>query len=483
MSALKKGLLVSIIIILVAVTVYTVAMLLTAEISITINGAALETVEVFEHYTDRGAEAKVSFPLLFGYTGKTDVITDGEINVDKVGEYTLTYRAGFLHKSVSVNRVVKLTDTEQPIIKVEEDFIEINADTPITSADELGVKYTALDNYDKDITAFVEKEIDGNICRYTVKDSSGNSASAEVKIIYIDTSKPKISLKGNSTVYMMINTAYKEFGYTVTDNFDNDISSSVVISSNVDMKKKGTYSVTYTAKDEAGNTSSVTRNVVVYGGDYDGEYDSVKPNEKVIYLTFDDGPSIYTERLLDALEEYNVKATFFVTNQSPKYQHLITRIHNDGHTVALHTLTHKWDIYSSLEAYLKDFNAMNAIIEQRTGNQTRFFRFPGGTNNNQGNGYKQGIMVELSKYMLEAGYSYFDWNVSSGDTYLTDPSDIVNNLIKQVSERKRSVVLAHDIKKATIEAMPAFIEYALKNGYTFKSIDDTTTPIRFAPKS
>ncbi len=482
MSAFKKGLLITGIIVAVAVAVYMAAVFLTAELSIALQGEMSETVEVFEEHTDLGAKAKVRFPLFFGYTKSVDVISEGSVITDKIGECTVTYRAKYLNRSASVSRVVKLTDTVCPILEVEKDFIEQNADALITSADEITVKYTAFDNYDKDITAQVKKELDGDICRYTVSDSSGNIASAEVKIIYNDTSKPKISLKGNSTVYMLINTAYKELGYTVTDNFDNDISSGVVISNNVNMNKRGTYSVTYTATDNAGNTASVTRKVIVYGGDYNGEYDTVKPNNKVIYLTFDDGPSIYTERLLNILKEYNIKATFFVTNQASKYQHLITRMSNDGHTVGVHTLTHKWDIYSSLDSYLKDFNAMNDIIEKRTGSQMRFFRFPGGTNNEQGNRYKQGIMVEISKYMLGAGYSYFDWNVSSGDTYLKDPSAIINNLISQVSSRKTSIVLAHDIKSATVEAMPAFIEYALKNGYTFKAIDDTTSPIRFKPK-
>lgn len=480
MTALKKGLLIASII-FATVVLYAAAVLLTAEIRITLKGSSLETIDIYGSYTEEGAQAEVSFPLFFGYTEKADVICGGKVQTDKVGEYMLEYKAKYLNKSVSVSRTVKLTDTVAPTLELEKTLIEL--DQPIATADEIQVKYKAFDNYDKDITAFVIKELDGNICRYSVKDSSGNTASAELKIIYIDTAKPKISLKGNNTVYMPINTEYKELGYTVTDNFDKDIASGVVVSSNVDMSKRGTYSVKYTATDEAGNTASVTRKVIVYGGDYNGEYDTVKPNQKVIYLTFDDGPGVYTERLLNILSEYNVKATFFVTNQFPKYQHLITRINSDGHTVALHTLTHKWSIYSSLDSYLKDFNAMNDIIEQRTGSKTRFFRFPGGTSNGQGNNYNRGIMVELSKYMLESGYSYFDWNVSSGDTYLTDSSSIISYLIEQVSKRKMSIVLAHDIKKATVEAIPGFIEYALKNGYTFKVIDDTTEPIRFNPKS
>ncbi len=200
-------------------------------------------------------------------------------------------------------------------------------------------------------------------------------------------------------------------------------------------------------------------------------------------MTFDDGPSIYTERLLNILRSYKVKASFFVTNQNPKYQNLISRMDKDGHTVAVHTYSHRWDIYSSVDSFMADFNAMNKIIEKQTGNPSRIFRFPGGTNNTVSKSYSDGIMTKLSKYMVDSGYTYFDWNVGSNDTSLTNSSDIIANLINQVKNKKTSVILAHDIKKATVDAMPGFIEYCLKKGYTFRVITDNTTPIRFEPKN
>ena len=85
--------------------------------------------------------------------------------------------------------------------------------------------------------------------------------------------------------------------------------------------------------------------------------------------------------------------------------------------------------------------------------------------------------------MGRRGFTYFDWNVSSNDTSLTDPSDIINTLVNQISNKTRSVILAHDIKSATVKAMPGFIEYCLKNGYTFKAITEDTEPVRFKPKN
>ena len=318
-------------------------------------------------------------------------------------------------------------------------------------------------------------------CRYTVKDSSGNTTTCDIRIIVLDNEGAVLKLKGNSTVFVKINTAYQELGFEVSDNRDEDIESKVVIDNKVDMSRNGTYPVVYSVTDEAGNTTSVVRRVVVYGGNDKDDFETVIPNGKVIYLTFDDGPGQYTTELLDILDKYNVKATFFVTNQFKKYVPVIEEIDKRGHTVAVHTLTHKWSIYDSVESYLEDFNAMNAIIEQYTGKPTRIFRFPGGTNNGVSKSHCKGIMTTLSKMMVENGYTYFDWNVSTNDTYLNTPSDIISSLIGQIKTKNRSVVLGHDIKRATVDAMEGFIEYALKNGYTFEAITENTEPIRFRP--
>lgn len=440
------------------------------------------TVEVFDKYSpDEQIKATAEFPLFFGAKIVVPAKATTNINTEKLGDYNVLFSAKFLNRSAEIKRTVKVVDRVSPEIVTEEKFFEINADKRPVTPEMITVDFTVSDNYDGDITANAEKVIEGDVCYIRVKDSSGNTAEEKIDLIFIDSRGPVLKLKGNSTVYMQVNTAYKELGYTVSDNYDKDIASKVKVTSTVDMSKKGTYVVSYSVSDSAGNSTTITRKVIVYGGEYDPSFDTVKPNGKVIYLTFDDGPSIYTENLLNILEKYKVKATFFVTNQKPKYQHLIARMHRDGHTVGVHTLTHQWDIYNSVDAYLADFNAMNAIIEQQTGSPTRIFRFPGGTNNRVSASHKKGIMTELSKIMLDNGYSYFDWNVSTGDTYLTDSSEIITNLISQVEKKNVSMILAHDLKKATVNAMPGFIEYCLKNGYEFRAITESTQPVRFKP--
>lgn len=465
------------------VLAYAAAVLFTAQLSVTVTGEAAEILPVGSEYTDAGANAEVRFPLLFGYTAKLETESEGDVQKDLLGEYTCSYKAGFLFTESEAVRTVRVVDTEAPVIEVFQQTFDVDASAPPTSADSITVGYEAYDNYDGDVTSLVKKELRDGVCYYTVSDSSGNAAEAQVKLVYLDHEKPVIKLKGSSTVYLALNSSYKEFGYTVSDNYDKDIASRVSITKNVDMSKNGSYTVTYSVTDSAGNTSQINRRVIVYGGGYDTKYDTVAPNGKVIYMTFDDGPGKYTEQLLNTLQSYNTKATFFVTNQFPKYQPLITRMSNEGHTVAVHTLTHKWDIYNSVEAYMNDFNAMNSIIERLTGKPTRFFRFPGGTGNTVSRKHCSGIMTALSKQMTDMGYVYFDWNVGSQDTYLTEPSDIINTLINQISNKSQSIILMHDIKKATVEAVPGFIEYCLKNGYTFRAIDDTTKPYQTKPKN
>ena len=204
-------------------------------------------------------------------------------------------------------------------------------------------------------------------------------------------------------------------------------------------------------------------------------------SDKVIYLTFDDGPGPYTEKLLRYLREYDVKATFFVTNQNPGYAYLLKTMADDGHAIGVHTLTHNWNIYSSEEKYMQDFNAMHKIIKDRTGIDTKIFRFPGGTNNTVSRSYSRGIMTRLANRMTAAGYYYFDWNVDCYDTSGYNSTQIANTTIAQIKNRNTSIVLMHDIKNSTVESVKRIIEFGLANGYAFEVLDENSPAIRFSP--
>ncbi|MBR5410818.1 MAG: polysaccharide deacetylase [Clostridia bacterium] len=201
------------------------------------------------------------------------------------------------------------------------------------------------------------------------------------------------------------------------------------------------------------------------------------PQNKVIYLTFDDGPGEFTETLLDVLKENNVKATFFVTAGNEDKLDVLTREASEGHSIGVHSLTHKYNvIYSSTDAFWEDFNAMQDIIREKTGSETLLMRFPGGSSNTISSGVP-GIMTTLTKQMKEKGYYYFDWNVDSDDAGSARSAEEVSENCKRGVENTRvSVILCHDIKEYTVKGMKLFIPWALENGYTFLPLttDDTS---------
>lgn len=195
---------------------------------------------------------------------------------------------------------------------------------------------------------------------------------------------------------------------------------------------------------------------------------STPPTEKICYLTFDDGPSDNTLEILKILKKYNAKATFFVINT--KNIDYVKQIHNEGHTIGLHSYTHKYDvIYANSTAYYADLNQISAKVEELTGVKSTVIRFPGGSSN-QIKGSCKGIMTFLTKSVLANGYSYFDWNVSSGDAESNNVpyTKIRDNVLSQAKNKNSICVLFHDsaVKTSTVQALPEIIEGLKAQGYT-----------------
>lgn len=190
--------------------------------------------------------------------------------------------------------------------------------------------------------------------------------------------------------------------------------------------------------------------------------------KKIIYLTFDDGPGPYTAQLLDILKKHNAKATFFVTNQFPEYADLIKREADEGHSIAVHTYSHDYQtIYASSENFWNDFEQMQQIIEQETGYRTKLMRFPGGSSNTVSR-FNPGIMTQLIQEAESKGYTFIDWNASSGDGRVDTTSEsVIAESEEQCSYSDTSVLLCHDIKQSTVEAMDEFLTWGEQNGYTF----------------
>ena len=414
------------------------------------------------------------------YLGKdvtNEVEISGKVDTQRVGKYKVTYKIRKGIFNVRKYLTVNVVDKEEPRLDlIGEDEYKL---CDIKMFIEPG--YVALDNYDGDITGDVNKKrIETNKIEYTIKDSSNNTTKKYRTLIELDDVAPEIKLKGNKTVYLSVGSTYQEAGVEVKDNCDENLNSKVQIEGIVDTSKVGTYTIKYTIKDKSNNESSVERKVVV-------SETKIEPNPSsrnqtgVIYLTFDDGPSGYTTQILNTLDKYNIKATFFVTLSGS--DDLIAREYNDGHTVALHTATHNYkQMYASVDAYFDDLNAVSERVKRITNQEAKFIRFPGGTSNR----VSKVNMSTLVSEVTSKGYQYFDWNVSvedaGGCAYSSDKQGcVINNFKTYLKPNKENIVLMHDIKSYTAAGLENMIQYAIENNYTFKAIDSTTTPVHFNP--
>ena len=288
-------------------------------------------------------------------------------------------------------------------------------------------------------------------------------------VIVKDTIKPQLKLKGDSSVTLYQNQHYEEAGYQAIDNNDQDLTKKVIVKGKVDTSKVGTYTLTYEVRDQAGNQAQQKRTVIVKKED---------PNQKTIYLTFDDGPSPITAHILDILKKNHVKATFFVIHQNDQYNHSLKRMAAEGHTIALHSNTHNYRyIYSSVDIYFKDLYAIQKKVEQVTGVHTTILRFPGGSSNTVSR-FNPGIMSRLVTEVEKRGFHYFDWNVGSEDTGRIGSNAIVENVTANLTN-KTNVVLMHDyaLNQQTADALDQIIQYGKSHGYRFDRITEETPSI------
>ncbi|MDE6852383.1 MAG: polysaccharide deacetylase family protein [Lachnospiraceae bacterium] len=219
-------------------------------------------------------------------------------------------------------------------------------------------------------------------------------------------------------------------------------------------------------------------------GVYRCELTVVEKPDKVIYLTFDDGPNRYsTPKVLEILKKNDVKATFFELKPAQKDLDLTERILAEGHTLAIHGYKHKYDeIYVSVNAYRENLDKLRDLFFQKFGVWCTLTRFPGGSSN-MVSCYNPGIMTKLTKKIDGWGYHYFDWNVSSGDAGgAKNEKDVFRNVKNQLSSSGANVVLMHDFDKndKTINALDRVIRYGKKKGYTFLPLTASTEEVHHA---
>ncbi len=439
----------------------------TFSLKINLNGSKTETINIGSTYQEKKAKAN--------YLGKDvskDIIISGEVNSNKLGEYKITYKIKEMLVEREITRTVIVKDLEKPVITLN--GAEKVSVCPNKKYVDEGAK--AIDNLDGDLTKNIETKEEENKVIYTVKDKSGNITTIERNLVYEDLEAPKLELVGGSTYTIYQNNTFKDPGYKVTDNCDEALE--VKVTNNIKSSQVGTYTVTYEVIDSSNNKTTITRkvNVIKY----------VKPatpsvpasQNGVIYLTFDDGPSsVTTSAILDILKAEGVKATFFVTASGP--DSLIKRAYDEGHSIALHTASHNYKtVYSSVDAYFNDLQTVQNRVKRITGQESKIIRFPGGSSNTVSRNYSKGIMSKLVVEVKNRGYNYYDWNVDSNDAGgASSASAVYNNVIRGLSKNRINMVLMHDTKTTTKNALRDIIQYGKSNGYRFDVITSKTPMI------
>ncbi|MBO4914629.1 MAG: polysaccharide deacetylase [Oscillospiraceae bacterium] len=340
------------------------------------------------------------------------------------GEYTLRYSASYRDAAAEGSYVVRIVDTKPPVLTVN---------------DKEGT-YTCWDEVDGDLADAVQFSIDGDYITLSIADSSDNTA--ELTVVR-DVTPPVLTL-GDGLL-----------DFTCLDGVDGDITD------RVQYYESHGY-MYYEVEDSGGNCAEASR--------------KIEKGQRVVYLTFDDGPGEYTEQLLDLLKQYNVRVTFFVVGTS-EYLDLLPRMAAEGHSIGAHAYRHNYKrVYASDEAYFEDLALVQQEIAARIGTETKLIRFPGGSSNTISRTYNVGIMRRLTREVGERGYTYFDWNVSSGDAgAVTTTAAVVRNVKNGILGQRVAVVLQHDVKPFSVAGVEEIIQWGLEQGVVFLPLTEKST--------
>lgn len=363
-----------------------------------------------EDYVEEGCTAKCENRIT-GVVRDVKVNIKGDVNTDEIGTYTVSYTAEYLGKQKTVKKTVTVEKNIQ-----------------------LGRKISVYDTFGSD-------------------------------------KGPVIGLYGGSKMTVYDAFGFKD-GFVATDSNGAYITDKVKVSGQVDPSTPGEQTITYSVTGSNGKKVEAKRTVTVEKYE-ENPFPEINDGEKIIYLTFDDGPAQYTSKLLSILDKYDVKVTFFVTAVGGEsYYHLIKEEAEKGHAVGVHSYTHDYKkIYSSDQAFWDDFYKMSDLIKEQTGKDPDISRFPGGGSNTVSKKYNQGIVTRLANEVTAKGYSYYDWNVMSGDAGNTkDTNKVLENIKNGVMKNDCSIVLCHDTHDYTVNAIEPFIKWAQENGYRFETL-------------
>ncbi|BCJ95435.1 hypothetical protein acsn021_30040 [Anaerocolumna cellulosilytica] len=254
--------------------------------------------------------------------------------------------------------------------------------------------------------------------------------------------------------------------------------------SSLEESDKNGYNEVEALTGDTDNSKDVSKTLIDTANDLTKENkknnDGNEFSDKKVYLTFDDGPSIYTEDILEILDKYGVKATFFVIGKTDDHsKRMYKRIVDEGHSLGLHSYSHDYNIiYNSLGDFKKDFMELSNLLYDSTGYRSTIFRFPGGSSNPAG----RKTVSAIIDYLSEESIVYFDWNVVNGDATGKEltAAELYNNVMEGIKSHTSSIVLMHDTgtKKSTVESLNRLLKELTEKGVQLLPLHDEVTPVQ-----
>ena len=287
-----------------------------------------------------------------------------------------------------------------------------------------------------------------------------------------DSGGAEIGLCGGEKLEWLCGVPFKEPGFTARGPEGEDRSGDVKVEGRVRVWRAGDYTLRYVLRE--GDTVLAERERTVHVVPQSLP-ETVQPPKGTICLTFDDGPCEYTEQALETLAKYNVKATFFVIANRTKFLDLLPKIVEQGHTLGIHCYDHTgygW-LYKNEENYFGDLLKAQEIVREYTGEYAHVLRFPGGGRTASFlAGTLEGGYGELYDILHDMGIRVYDWNVQPESSSKTTEGTIVD-FTHPREPYEYAVVLQHDARRFSVAALDKMIQWALDEGYTFASLDET----------
>ena len=287
-----------------------------------------------------------------------------------------------------------------------------------------------------------------------------------------------ILLEGGDSITWTCGIPFTDPGFTAYDAKGRDRTGAVKVKGEVIPWKTGTYELSYRLKDRDKTIARAKRTVRVVKAELP---DAVKAPKKTIYLTFDDGPGPYTEKVLKILDKYNIKATFFIVGSRSRCAKVLPKIAAAGHTIGIHAYNHNMErLYQSKRSYFSDLMQAQEVVHRYTGSYASVARLPGGS-------ITASFMIgQLSdryktfeKMMHKMGLRYYDWDIQPESAYETADGTYRSFVNEMRHRSKPTIVLQHDTRYYSVKALENMIQWALDHGYSFLPIDQTTPEVHF----